>query len=130
MTQHDLARAVRMPQSSIARIEGGTVVPRTATLMALLQATGLQLVVEPIGSLARDPGVAEGICELCAHEIGEQRGEEACGCDAAQIGVCRQQRLTGSTDFDCLRTDGDRGENRHFVIGRFERHGTNSPAAE
>lgn len=49
MTQHDLARTVRMPQSSIARIEGGTVIPRTATLMALLAATGHQLAVEPIG---------------------------------------------------------------------------------
>ena len=49
MTQHDLARAVRMPQSSIARIERGTAIPRTATLMALLEATGHRLAVEPIG---------------------------------------------------------------------------------
>ena len=49
MTQHDLARAVRMPQPTIARIERGTVVPRSATLMELLRATGHQLAVEPIG---------------------------------------------------------------------------------
>jgi transcriptional regulator with XRE-family HTH domain len=49
MTQHDLAQAVGMPQSSIARIERGTVVPRTATLIGLLEATGHHLAVEPIG---------------------------------------------------------------------------------
>lgn len=49
MTQDDLAAAVRMPQSSIARIERGSVSPRTTTLMALLETTGHQLVVEPIG---------------------------------------------------------------------------------
>jgi transcriptional regulator with XRE-family HTH domain len=49
MTQHDLARAVGMPQPSIARIERGTVMPRMKTLLALLEATGHQLAVEPIG---------------------------------------------------------------------------------
>lgn len=49
MTQHDLARAVGMPQPSIARIERGTVVPRTSTLLALLGATGCQLEVEQTG---------------------------------------------------------------------------------
>lgn len=50
MTQQELARAVEMPQPSIARIERGAVVPRTATLMALLKATGHQLSVEPAGA--------------------------------------------------------------------------------
>ena len=49
MTQHELARAVDMPQSSIARIEAGAVVPRTATLLTLLEATGHQLTAEPVG---------------------------------------------------------------------------------
>jgi transcriptional regulator with XRE-family HTH domain len=49
MTQHALARAVGMPQPSIARIERGTVMPRMTTLLALLEATGHQLAVEPIG---------------------------------------------------------------------------------
>ena len=49
MTQHDLAQAVGMPQPSIARIEAGTVVPRTTSLLAILEATGHQLTVEPIG---------------------------------------------------------------------------------
>jgi transcriptional regulator with XRE-family HTH domain len=49
MTQHELARVVGMPQPSIARIERGTVVPQTATLLTLLHATGHQLAVESIG---------------------------------------------------------------------------------
>ena len=36
-----------MPQPSIARIEAGSVVPRTATLIEILSATGHQLSVEP-----------------------------------------------------------------------------------
>jgi transcriptional regulator with XRE-family HTH domain len=47
LTQHDLARATGVPQPSIARIERGSVAPRTATLMELLKATGSELVVEP-----------------------------------------------------------------------------------
>ena len=47
MTQHELARALRMPQPSIARIERGAVIPRTVTLLAILEATGHRLIVEP-----------------------------------------------------------------------------------
>jgi predicted transcriptional regulator len=43
MTQQDLAQAVGMPQPSIARIETGSVIPRTASLLAILDATGVQL---------------------------------------------------------------------------------------
>lgn len=49
MTQDQLAQAVGMPQPSIARIERGTVLPRTATLVEILRATGHRLAVEPIG---------------------------------------------------------------------------------
>lgn len=49
MTQHQLASAAKTPQPTIARIEAGSVTPRTATLLALLEATGHQLVAEPIG---------------------------------------------------------------------------------
>ena len=51
MTQHDLAQATGLPQPSIARIERGTVIPRTATLITILQATGHRLAAEPIGPL-------------------------------------------------------------------------------
>jgi transcriptional regulator with XRE-family HTH domain len=59
MSQHDLARAVRMPQPSIARIERGTVIPRTVTLMLILQAAGHQLGVEPISSSASTDAIRE-----------------------------------------------------------------------
>jgi predicted transcriptional regulator len=48
MTQHELALAAGVPQPSIARIERGTVNPRTATLITILRATGHRLTVEPI----------------------------------------------------------------------------------
>jgi transcriptional regulator with XRE-family HTH domain len=55
MTQGDLAQATGMPQPSIARIEAGAVVPRTATLIKILQATGHRLWVEPKdGDVDRD----------------------------------------------------------------------------
>lgn len=54
MTQHQLAEAVGMPQPSIARIERGTVLPRTETLIVLLAATRHRLMVEPIGSTIVD----------------------------------------------------------------------------
>jgi transcriptional regulator with XRE-family HTH domain len=49
MTQDQLAQTVGMPQPSVARIERGTVSPRTATLVELMAATGHRLTVEPIG---------------------------------------------------------------------------------
>jgi transcriptional regulator with XRE-family HTH domain len=64
MTQHQLAHAVGMPQPSIARIERGSVIPRTATLIAILKATGHQLTVEPIAS----GGDLEGIGDRLALE--------------------------------------------------------------
>lgn len=47
MTQLDLAAAVGMSQPSIARIERGTVLPRTGTVVAILDAVGCELRVEP-----------------------------------------------------------------------------------
>ncbi len=48
LTQHELAQAVGMPQSTIARIEAGAVIPRAETLFALLRLTGHQVAVEPL----------------------------------------------------------------------------------
>ena len=49
VTQQQLAAAAEIPQATIARIEAGSVIPRTATLIAVLEATGHRLVAEPIG---------------------------------------------------------------------------------
>jgi transcriptional regulator with XRE-family HTH domain len=48
MTQHDLAVAAHMPQSTITRIEAGAVTPMAATLIELLRETGHELTVESI----------------------------------------------------------------------------------
>jgi transcriptional regulator with XRE-family HTH domain len=56
MSQHELAEATGMPQPSVARIERGTVSPRTSTLIELLHATGHRLALEPIGQpVPEDP---------------------------------------------------------------------------
>ena len=47
MTQQELADKVGLKQPNIARIERGGVLPRTATLVELLEATGHRLVIEP-----------------------------------------------------------------------------------
>jgi transcriptional regulator with XRE-family HTH domain len=59
MTQVELARVVDMPQPSIARIERGTVLPRTATLLAILAATGHEWAVEPAGPVVDRKQIAE-----------------------------------------------------------------------
>lgn len=59
MTQHQLSAAVEVPQSTVARIEAGTAIPRAATLMALLRATGHELIVEPIGPAVPDDAIRE-----------------------------------------------------------------------
>jgi transcriptional regulator with XRE-family HTH domain len=65
MTQYDLARAVGIAQSSVARIETGAVIPLASTLLALLDAAGQELAVDrrigrgvdrgPIRELLRQP---------------------------------------------------------------------------
>jgi transcriptional regulator with XRE-family HTH domain len=47
MTQRDLARAARTPQSTIARIERGQLVPRIDTLDRLMRTAGYELKSEP-----------------------------------------------------------------------------------
>ena len=55
MTQVELAQACGMPQSTIVRIERGAVVPRSATLVELLRATGYELNVERTIGSGLDP---------------------------------------------------------------------------
>jgi len=47
MSQRDLARSAAIPQSTVARVELGTLTPRTDTLERLLRAAGATLTVEP-----------------------------------------------------------------------------------
>jgi transcriptional regulator with XRE-family HTH domain len=74
MTQHELARVAGLPQPSIARIERGTVIPRTATLITILHATGYRLTVESIS----EPGDREAIRKRVAMAV-PRRTREALG---------------------------------------------------
>jgi len=48
LTQRDLAARAKVPQASIARIEGGMTQPRVDTLERLLRACGVALTTEPL----------------------------------------------------------------------------------
>ena len=61
MTQAQLAEASGMPQPTIARVERGTVLPRTATLLVLLEATGHRLTVEPTGPVVDDEAITRSL---------------------------------------------------------------------
>lgn len=74
MTQHDLARATGRSQPSIARIEAGSVLPRTSTLIELLAATGYELALEPIG-----PAVQRQVLQRRLAMRIPQRGRAAVG---------------------------------------------------
>lgn len=96
MTQHDLARALDMPQSSIARIEAGTVVPRTTTLVALLEATGHQLAVEPIGPSVPAEAIRQRLAMPVAARTWAALGRAVAGhAQKSPIRILRRLRLFG-----------------------------------
>ena len=66
-----------MPQPSIARIERGTVLPRTATLLELLAATGHRLAIEPMGPSVEEDAIRRRLAMTAA-----QRSRAALGSSA------------------------------------------------
>jgi transcriptional regulator with XRE-family HTH domain len=56
LTQDELAQMLGMPQSTIARVEMGTVSPLATTLMSILEATGHRIALEPMREV-REPAV-------------------------------------------------------------------------
>jgi transcriptional regulator with XRE-family HTH domain len=90
MTQEQLAQAVGMPQPSIARIERGTVSPRTATLVELLAATGHRLTVEPMG-----PAVDTAAIERRLRMAVPQRTHQALGKATAPYRTVKRLRRFG-----------------------------------
>lgn len=91
MTQHDVARAVGMPQPSIARIEGGSVLPRTATVLAILDATGNELLVEP--RLPVRPELRQAARERLSRSI-PRRAWDALG-GPGRMSILRRLRIAG-----------------------------------
>ena len=95
MTQQQLAQAAGIPQPSIARIEREAVIPRTATLLSLLEATGHGLSVEPIGApVDREPirrRLAMAVHRRTLQALGGERGDPLTG----PIGIIKGLRRFG-----------------------------------
>jgi hypothetical protein len=76
-----------MPQPSIARIERGAVLPRTATVLAILEATGHELLVEP-RTVVR-PAVREAAHERLSRSV-PRRVRDAVGRAAGPTSILRR----------------------------------------
>lgn len=106
LTQADVARALGTTQSAIARLEGGAVSPRLATLQSYARALGLDgvtIVDDPVATLAS--GVA------ACHRDGDVDGalrvivqflDETAGSDGAHLQgqLAREAPPTGRREWD------------------------------
>jgi transcriptional regulator with XRE-family HTH domain len=95
MTQHDLAEATGLPQPSIARIERGTVIPRTATLIAILSATGHRLTVEPLTPAVDRKAIARHLSMPIPRRTRQAFGSIARDQQASPVRILRRLRLFG-----------------------------------
>jgi hypothetical protein len=95
MTQHDLAQATGMPQPSIARIERGTVVPRAATLVEILRATGHRLEVEPIGPVVNREVIRRQLGLAVPRRTGQALGRRARTHMTSPVHILRRLRRFG-----------------------------------
>jgi transcriptional regulator with XRE-family HTH domain len=95
MTQHDLARALDMPQPSIARIERGTVTPRTATLIAILEVTGHRLAVEPIGPIIDHAPIQRQLTMNVPKRVRQALGEVAANRQESPLHILSRLRRFG-----------------------------------
>ena len=64
ITQRELSRRTRVPQSAIARIEGGHQIPRADTLDKLLEACGFELRLGPVRGGGVDQSLIDHWLEL------------------------------------------------------------------
>ncbi len=119
MTQHDLARASGIPQPSIARIERGTVIPRTATLIAILEATGHRLAVEPtpIGPPVDHDAIRGQLAKPVARRTLHAFGRPPSNPRASPVHILRRLRRFG-VPFVLI---GELAEVVHGAPGRIER---------
>jgi transcriptional regulator with XRE-family HTH domain len=92
MTQQDLADATGLLQPSIARIESGAAIPRTATLISLLGATGHRLTVEPIGPEADREMIRERLRTPVAWRAGKALGRRAADRRRSPLGLLSRLR--------------------------------------
>lgn len=95
MTQAQLAEATGMPQPTVARVERGTVLPRTATLLALLEATGHRLTVEPTGPVVVDEAVTRSLRMSVPRRVRQAIGRAANNPSTSPVRVLRRLRWFG-----------------------------------
>ena len=95
MTQHDLARAADVPQPSIARIERGTVIPRTATLITLLRVTGHRLAVEPTAASADREAIRKRLAMSVPRRTRETLGKPDKNPRTGPVHILRRLRRFG-----------------------------------
>jgi transcriptional regulator with XRE-family HTH domain len=95
MTQHDLAHAAGVPQPSIARIESGQVIPRTATLITILGAIGHRIVLEPIGPAVDREAIRRHLAMPVPKRTRQALGRRASKPRAGPVHILRRLRRFG-----------------------------------
>jgi transcriptional regulator with XRE-family HTH domain len=97
MTQHDLARVVGIAQPTVARIERGQALPRTSTLIAILDATGLELHVDtrtPIDESDRQ-AIRRRLAQAVPQRTAQALGRPASNHRASPTWILRRLRRFG-----------------------------------
>ena len=84
-----------MSQSTIARIEAGTVIPRTETLIALLRITGYQVAVEPLDPEVDRDGMRERLRTPVATRARKALGRKAKHPQTSPLRLLRHLRGKG-----------------------------------
>jgi transcriptional regulator with XRE-family HTH domain len=77
LTQRQLAELAGVPQSTVARIEAGTHLPRIDTLDQLLRATGMQLEVSHLRGLGVDRSQIAALLALTPDERVQMGAKES-----------------------------------------------------
>lgn len=95
MTQHELAQAVGMPQPSIARIESGAVLPRTATLLRMLVASSHELEIEPSSPPADQQAIRRSLALNVSRRTWRALGEAAKDPRTSPHRILRRLRISG-----------------------------------
>ncbi|MBA2438332.1 MAG: helix-turn-helix transcriptional regulator [Acidimicrobiia bacterium] len=85
LTQRELARRAGVPQSTVARIEGGDHQPLVSTLDRLLQACGRSLDVSPLRGAGIDRTLIHALLALSPTERVQRAVDDAAG--LARLGL-------------------------------------------
>jgi transcriptional regulator with XRE-family HTH domain len=89
MSQRQLAERAGVPQSAIARMEGGKTSPRAETLERLLSACGFELEVEPARGSGVDRSAIRELLRLSPVERVRLAAEEAANLEELEARAAR-----------------------------------------